>query len=251
MAEALPTITLSPSQVSAASSGSLKPDPDCAKPIPLFADWGGKVGDKLGYDLPAPAQPGRYLLIVQYTAASQPAPTLEVELRNDGMKQHSGPVTLPSTVDWGCKKWRTADLGTFDITQSPSHLTLTTKAASIVRIYSLWLVRLPTVVPADPESFSFEDFSVSANAISFLCRQEHEGFILLNEIYYPGWKARVDGKPVEMLRSDSIFRTVYVPAGIHRLEFDFHPNHFQTGAAISLLALIGCLTYFGIASKWS
>ncbi len=122
---------------------------------------------------------------------------------------------------------------------------------SAIHIFSLWLVGLPTVDPPDPESFSFEDFSVSANAISFLSRQDREGFILLNEIYYPGWSARVDGNPVEVLRSDSIFRTVYVPAGVHRLEFVFHPNHFYTGAAVSLLALIGCLGYFGIAWKRS
>ena len=251
MAEELPTITLSPSQNSAASSGSLRLDKDCAKPLPVFADWGGKVGDSLGYDLPAPAQPGRYLLIIQYTAASQPAPTLEVELLNDAMKQHSGPFTLPSTFDWSCKKSKTADLGTFEITQVPSQLTLTSKVATGIHIFSLWLVRLPTVNSPDPESFSFEDFSVSANAISFLSRQEHEGFILLNEIYYPGWSARVDGKPVEILRSDSIFRTVYVPAGAHRLEFIFHPNHLYTGAAVSLLALTGCLGYLGIVWKRS
>ena len=249
LTEELTTLTLSPSQVSAASCGSPWIDQECAKPTPMYAKWGEKEGDWLRYDLPAMTHLGRYLLMIQYTAASKPTPTLEAELLIDGTKQLSGPKTLPGTADWSCRKWRTTDLGTFEITKAPSQLTLTSKVASDIHIFSLWLVRLPTVDPPDRTSFSYEDFSVSANAIFFLSRQERGGFILLNEIYYPGWNARVDGNPVKMLRSDSIFRTVYVPAGIHRIEFDFHPNHLYKGAAVSLLALIGCLGYFGIAWK--
>jgi len=47
-------------------------------------------------------------------------------------------------------------------------VTLTSKLACGIDSFSLWLVRLPTVDPPDPESLSFEDFSVSDNAISFL-----------------------------------------------------------------------------------
>ena len=93
--------------------------------------------------------------MIQYTAASKPAPTLEVELLIDGTKQHSGPKTLPGTADWSCRKWRSADLGTFEITEAPSQLTLTSKVACGIHIYSLWLVRLPAVDPPDRASLFF------------------------------------------------------------------------------------------------
>ena len=121
---------------------------------------------------------------------------------------------------------------------------LSTKEASLLRIYSLWLIRLPDSDPPDGGSFAFDDFSVSANRIAFASRQEHDGFILLNEINYPGWSATVDGQAAAILPADGIFRAVHVKAGSHRLEFTFWPRHFLWGAAMSLLTLAAYAAYF-------
>ncbi len=247
MAEELPTIRIEPSGVAAASSGSTKPDLNCAQPILMFAGWGAKQGDWLRYDLPAIDRPGRYLLIVEYTAAGQPPPLLEIRLQNGETVQRSGPVNLPGTFLSECRKWRCTDLGCFDLAEGPTQLTFTAKRPSAMQIFSLWLIGLPSAAPAEPARFSFDDFSVSANSISFRSHQDRDGHVLLNEVYYPGWNARVDGAPAEIQRADSIFRSVFVPAGTHRIDFSFRPRYFAWGAAVSLLALAGCLGYFAVS----
>ena len=62
-------------------------------------------------------------------------------------------------------------------------------------------------------------------------------YVFLNEIYYPGWTATIDGEPAEILRANSIFRALWVPAGSHRIEFRFWPRFLIPGAAISLATL--------------
>jgi Bacterial membrane protein YfhO len=47
--------------------------------------------------------------------------------------------------------------------------------------------------------------------------------LALHGIYYPGWTAELDGQVVPILRADVLFRGVEVPAGHHRVVFQFTP----------------------------
>jgi hypothetical protein len=75
---------------------------------------------------------------------------------------------------------------------------------------------------------------------------DHDGWLVLTDAWYPGWRARVDGAPVEIERADVLFRAVPVPAGHHRIEFDYDAVSFQIGAAISLATLAVCLFLWGL-----
>ena len=81
------------------------------------------------------------------------------------------------------------------------------------------------------------------NRIELSARLERDGFLVLSETYYPGWRAQVDGHPVPVLRADGVLRAVYVPAGTHHVRFTFFPMSLQVGAAISAatLLLVGVL----------
>ncbi len=61
-------------------------------------------------------------------------------------------------------------------------------------------------------------------------------FLVTSDVLYPGWKALVDGKPVELYRADYAFRGVVVPAGNHTVRFEFRPKSFYYGLMISLIA---------------
>ncbi|MCI0628415.1 MAG: YfhO family protein [Acidobacteria bacterium] len=119
-------------------------------------------------------------------------------------------------------------------------------------VFSLWLVRLPEATKQAGQ-FSFHDFNVSPNRIAFEARLSQDGYVLLNEIDYPGWKATVDGQPAEILRADGIFRALWVPAGSHRIDFRFWPRFLIPGAAISLATLISVSLALAASrpSKWA
>jgi uncharacterized membrane protein YfhO len=49
------------------------------------------------------------------------------------------------------------------------------------------------------------------------------GFLVLNDLYYPYWRAHVDGMEQEILTANILFRAVMVPAGSHEVVFTFDP----------------------------
>ena len=49
------------------------------------------------------------------------------------------------------------------------------------------------------------------------------GFLLLNDVWHPWWRAEVDGVPAPILKADVLFRAVQVEPGRHRIRFVFHP----------------------------
>jgi hypothetical protein len=49
------------------------------------------------------------------------------------------------------------------------------------------------------------------------------GFLVLNDVWHPWWRASVDGQPREILKANVLFRAVVVPPGRHVVRFAFHP----------------------------
>ena len=75
----------------------------------------------------------------------------------------------------------------------------------------------------------------------FLARADRGGRFVLVEQFFPGWRAAVDGHPVGIERWGGAFQAIQVPAGEHRIAFEFRPMSLRIGAAISLFAGVGLL----------
>ncbi len=67
------------------------------------------------------------------------------------------------------------------------------------------------------------------------------GLLMLSEVYYPAWKAYVDGEPAPLYRADHLFRAVPVPAGEHTVELRYESRSLRVGTAISLLTVLALL----------
>jgi hypothetical protein len=65
------------------------------------------------------------------------------------------------------------------------------------------------------------------------------GWLIMTDLYYPGWCCRIDERPAEVLRADYVFRAVLVPEGAHELAFTFEPKAYRLGRLISLKTLAG------------
>jgi hypothetical protein len=61
------------------------------------------------------------------------------------------------------------------------------------------------------------------------------GLVVLADAYARGWRAQVDGEPAPILPTNHLFRCVPVPAGRHRIRFEYRPVVVPAGAVATLL----------------
>jgi hypothetical protein len=61
------------------------------------------------------------------------------------------------------------------------------------------------------------------------------GLVVLADAYARGWRAQVDGEPAPILPTNHLFRGVPVPAGHHRIRFEYRPVAVLAGAVATLL----------------
>jgi hypothetical protein len=82
------------------------------------------------------------------------------------------------------------------------------------------------------------------NRVELEVGTEGAGLVVLGEVYYPGWKAFVNGSPAKLYRADGLVRGVVVPKGTHRVSVRYEPASVRWGAILSVVTL---LTVCGIA----
>jgi hypothetical protein len=78
----------------------------------------------------------------------------------------------------------------------------------------------------------------TATRISLQADMVDNGLLVLSDVDYPGWQARVDGQPAPIYRANYLLRAVPVEAGQHRVEVYYDPPLFKVGLAITLLTLL-------------
>lgn len=79
------------------------------------------------------------------------------------------------------------------------------------------------------------------NKVTIQIQSNRSAFLVLTDIFYPGWTATIDNKNTRIYRVDGLFRGVVVPAGQHIIEYHYFPHHFQIGLWLAGLAFLLCL----------
>jgi hypothetical protein len=77
------------------------------------------------------------------------------------------------------------------------------------------------------------------NRLTLSAEVARPAFVVLSEVFYPGWEAVVDGQPAPLLRGNYILRAIPLQAGTHAIEVRFRSGTFQWGLVVSLLTLAG------------
>ncbi|MNX57774.1 Bacterial membrane protein YfhO [compost metagenome] len=65
------------------------------------------------------------------------------------------------------------------------------------------------------------------------------GFLMLSQRHHRGWRARIDGRPAEVLRADAILTAVPTPAGRHEITIAFEDPIAVGSFASSATGLLG------------
>jgi hypothetical protein len=81
--------------------------------------------------------------------------------------------------------------------------------------------------------------SYEPNKLGYSSNATSDQLAVFSEIWYgpnKGWTATIDGKPADILRANYILRALKVPAGQHKIVFEFIPQTFINGERISLVS---------------
>lgn len=90
--------------------------------------------------------------------------------------------------------------------------------------------------------------SLSPNRVSVLVDSARDGFLVLADPWFPGWRAYVDGQETPLLRANVAMRAVELAAGSHRVVFEFAPISLDLGGAISAGTLLFCVGWLLVAA---
>jgi uncharacterized membrane protein YfhO len=88
--------------------------------------------------------------------------------------------------------------------------------------------------------------SYRSEEIRFGISCNQPAYLVMSEIWYPGWSAFVDGEEKEVICGDYLFRVVPVDKGNHEVTLYFVSRPFRVGCVISLLTLV-----ISLGSLWS
>jgi Predicted membrane protein len=88
--------------------------------------------------------------------------------------------------------------------------------------------------------------SQNSDSISLEVNSSQAGWLVLSDVWYPGWGASLDRKETPIFHADYLFRTVNIPAGDHIIIFDYHPESFVIGTYLSIFSIIIIIVWIGL-----
>jgi len=88
----------------------------------------------------------------------------------------------------------------------------------------------------------------SSNRLRIEATSDNDGILVVNDSYWPGWQAKIDGKDVPIWPADFLVRAVPWPSGRHVLEMSYAPVEVRIGSFISLAGAIALAAL--LAVEW-
>jgi hypothetical protein len=163
--------------------------------------------------------PGDQRLVPVYTAA----PEIDVYLNTAALPRALF-VTSPRVVSDHTEAWKAIHEPGFDPTR-----TIVLEQAQVKTA-----VEAARIAPGRDQAAHLAFVRYGLNAVEIRVEAPTSGWLLLSDVYYPGWRATIDGAPTSVLRADYAFRAVRVPAGDHEIEMTFAPRTWRVGLVLSL-----------------
>jgi uncharacterized membrane protein YfhO len=79
---------------------------------------------------------------------------------------------------------------------------------------------------------------VSPNELRLHVKTEAERFLVLSEMWFPGWYAQINGQDLPIHRTNYLLRGLAVPAGTYTITMQYRPTSALVGLAITLTTLV-------------
>ncbi|MGD0339204.1 MAG: hypothetical protein ABSB78_10485 [Bacteroidota bacterium] len=98
------------------------------------------------------------------------------------------------------------------------------------------LEKEPEGQPGRSDSTSIAPVAIHSQEMSYRVFTHTPALLVFSEVYYPDWKASIDGNEVRVYKTNYILRSIVVPAGEHTVLMKYESKMYSAGYAISLAA---------------
>jgi Bacterial membrane protein YfhO len=85
------------------------------------------------------------------------------------------------------------------------------------------------------------------NRVEMVSDRPEPSYLVLTDVWFPGWKCTIDGSPTEIFRANFLFRAISLPAGKHDIVFTFEPESYRVGKIVSVCGLMLLLAATSVA----
>jgi hypothetical protein len=112
---------------------------------------------------------------------------------------------------------------------------------------------IPSAEGSSQSSGAFRPASITSyqpNQVVVDVTDTGPGWLVLTDVWYPGWRCTVDGQEAQLYRANYLFRAVRVPADAREVVFSFAPDSFRRGKLMSFAACAGLLLSL-LVGTWS
>jgi uncharacterized membrane protein YfhO len=104
---------------------------------------------------------------------------------------------------------------------------------------SLEIARVPkTQPPNEADAGRVNSIQEDWNEITIEVTANRESLLVLNDTWYPGWKATINGVSQPIQRANAFFRGVIVDAGTHRVSFVYQPWRFRASLWVTFATVL-------------
>jgi hypothetical protein len=94
---------------------------------------------------------------------------------------------------------------------------------------------------SDSPEDQVEVVGASGGHLALQTQSRTRRFLVISEVWHPGWRAFVDGIELPLHRTDVALMGVFVPSGKHKVELHFHPMYWTVALGTSTVSGIAFL----------
>ena len=95
-----------------------------------------------------------------------------------------------------------------------------------------------------PGKFQIADItSYQPNRINLRVNLDNPGFLVLGDVWSPGWRAFDNGEEKSVFKANYALRSIFLEKGEHQVDFIYDPMSYRIGKMVSLISILGLLAY--------
>ncbi len=104
----------------------------------------------------------------------------------------------------------------------------------------------PPLSCSDKPDAQLKIISQNSDSVSVEVTSSQSGWLVLSDVWYPGWKAYVGREEIPIFHANYLFRAVNIQAGNHIILFDYEPQSFVIGTYLSIISIIIIIVGIGM-----